>query len=119
MGPLEPLEPRGPSERPLPPAVIPASPDSPHLREAVAAALPTHAQPGGDCSVALNAAMALNALVEKGGAWTYGDLDAFLSAPKAYVPGTKMLFPGFKKPQDRANLILYLHSLSDEPPPLP
>ena len=59
------------------------------------------------------------ALVEKGGAWTYGDLDAFLSAPKAYVPGTKMLFPGFKKPQDRANLILYLHSLSDKPPPLP
>ncbi len=59
------------------------------------------------------------ALVEKGGTWTYGDLDAFLSAPKAYVTGTKMLFPGFKKPQDRANLILYLHSLSDEPPPLP
>jgi len=58
-------------------------------------------------------------LAEKGGAWTYDDLDAFLAAPKTFVPKTKMLFPGLKKPQDRANLILYLHSLSDDPQPLP
>ena len=58
-------------------------------------------------------------LAEKGGTWTYGDLDAFLTAPKAFVPGTKMLFAGLKKPQDRANLILYLRSLSDQPKPLP
>lgn len=59
------------------------------------------------------------ALAEKGGMWTYDDLDAFLTAPKTFVPKTKMLFPGLKKPQDRANLILYLHSLSDDPQPLP
>ena len=58
-------------------------------------------------------------LAEKGGTWTYGDLDAFLTTPKTFVPGTKMLFAGFKKPQDRANLILYLRSLSDQPQPLP
>ncbi|KAL2927663.1 Cytochrome c [Bienertia sinuspersici] len=27
---------------------------------------------------------------------------------KAYIPGTKMVFPGLKKPQDRADLIAYL-----------
>ena len=54
-------------------------------------------------------------LAEKGGTWTHSDLDAFLTAPKIFVPGTKMIFSGVKNPQDRANLILYLHSLSDEP----
>ena len=58
-------------------------------------------------------------MVEKGGAWTYDDLDAFLAAPKTYIPGTKMLFAGLKKPQDRANLIFFLRSLTDKPQPLP
>ncbi len=58
-------------------------------------------------------------MVEKGGTWTYDDLDAFLAAPKTFVPGTKMLFAGIKKPQARANLIFYLHSLSDTAQPLP
>ncbi|HJO88349.1 MAG: cytochrome c family protein [Alphaproteobacteria bacterium] len=54
-------------------------------------------------------------LAEKGGTWTHSDLDAFLTTPKIFVPGTKMMFSGVKNPQDRANLILYLHSLSDKP----
>jgi cytochrome c len=51
--------------------------------------------------------------------WSYAELDAFLTAPKTYAPGTKMTFPGLKKPEDRAAVIAYLRSLSDSPKPLP
>ncbi len=51
--------------------------------------------------------------------WSYAELDAFLAAPKTYVPGTKMTFVGIKKPEERAALIAYLRSLSDSPKPLP
>lgn len=54
-----------------------------------------------------------------GGAWDYESLDAFLTNPKEWAPGTKMAFAGLKKPKDRANLILYLRSLADTPEPLP
>lgn len=54
-----------------------------------------------------------------GGEWTYDALDAFLKRPKEYAPGTKMAFAGLKKPTDRANLIAYLRTLGDNPPPLP
>jgi cytochrome c len=40
--------------------------------------------------------------------WDETTLDKFLANPKAMVPGTKMLFPGLPKPEDRANLIAYL-----------
>jgi len=51
--------------------------------------------------------------------WTYEELDKFLNGPKNYAPGTKMVFAGIKKPEDRAALIAYLRSLSDTPKPLP
>lgn len=51
--------------------------------------------------------------------WTYDNLDAFLTKPKDFAPGTKMSFAGINKPEDRANLMLYLRSLSDSPAPLP
>ena len=54
-----------------------------------------------------------------GGKWDYDSLYVFLKNPQAYLPGTKMSFAGIKKPQDRANLIFYLRSLSDNPLPLP
>ncbi len=44
----------------------------------------------------------------KGGTWTVEALDAFLTKPKAAVPGTKMGFAGLKKPEDRAAVIAYL-----------
>ena len=53
------------------------------------------------------------------GAWGYAELDAFLASPKTYAPGTKMGFPGVKKPADRADLIAYLRTLADTSPPLP
>ena len=53
------------------------------------------------------------------GKWTYEHLDAFLTNPKKFMPGTKMVFVGIKKPGDRADLILYLRSLSENPAELP
>lgn len=56
---------------------------------------------------------------EKGGSWSYEELDHFIENPKAYVKGTKMAFAGLASPTDRANVIAYLHTLSDSPKPLP
>ena len=60
-----------------------------------------------------------NALLEKEGVWDYENLYAFQGDPKGWAPGTKMAFAGIKKPEDRADLILYLHSISPDAPPLP
>ncbi|MCA8880831.1 MAG: c-type cytochrome [Rhodobacteraceae bacterium] len=43
--------------------------------------------------------------------WTDETLDAYLEAPKASVPKTKMSFTGLKSPEDRADVIAYLESL--------
>lgn len=51
--------------------------------------------------------------------WDYATLDVYLTNPKTEVPGNKMAFAGVKKPEDRANLIAYLRSLSANPAPLP
>ncbi|WP_082552566.1 c-type cytochrome [Methylobacterium sp. Leaf456] len=59
------------------------------------------------------------ALKEKGGTWTYEDLDHFLENPKGWVKGTKMAFAGIGSPAERANVVAYLRTLSDSPKPLP
>lgn len=51
--------------------------------------------------------------------WDYENLNAFLANPKKFLPGTKMAFIGVPKAQDRANLIAYLRTQSDNPLPLP
>lgn len=51
--------------------------------------------------------------------WTFQELDTYLIDPKKHVPGTKMVFPGLKKDDERANVIAYLRALSDQPAPLP
>lgn len=51
--------------------------------------------------------------------WTYENLDHFLTSPKGLVKGTAMGFAGVKKTQERADLIAYLRTLSDNPAPLP
>ncbi len=51
--------------------------------------------------------------------WSYENLDAFLAKPKDWAPGTKMAYAGLKKVDDRAELIAYLRSLSNDPQPLP
>jgi cytochrome c len=55
----------------------------------------------------------------KGKPWTYEALNEFITAPKKVVPDTKMTFGGIKKDTDRANLLAYLGSLSDNPVPFP
>ena len=47
----------------------------------------------------------------KGGNWTPEDLVAFVHAPKTFVPGTKMLFPGIADPSELAELLAYLNTL--------
>ena len=51
--------------------------------------------------------------------WTFENLDHFLTNPKGFIPGTAMAFAGLKKPDERANVIAYLRTLSDNPVPLP
>ncbi|HTN98525.1 MAG TPA: cytochrome c family protein [Nordella sp.] len=59
------------------------------------------------------------AMKAKTGKWTYDDLDAFLKSPKGFVPGTAMGFAGISKDSERADVIAYLRSLSENPQPLP
>ena len=59
------------------------------------------------------------ALKDKGGNWTYELLDCFIKNPKKCTPGTKMAYAGLKRDDQRADLIVYLRSLSDDPKPLP
>ena len=43
--------------------------------------------------------------------WTEDVLFAYLKNPQAYIPGTKMVFPGLPSGQDRADVIAYLKSV--------
>jgi cytochrome c len=52
-----------------------------------------------------------DAMKGKGGNWTPEDLAAFVHAPKTFVPGTKMLFPGVADPSELADLLAYLNTL--------
>eukprot|EP00019_Armaparvus_languidus_P011459 CAMPEP_0168584950 /NCGR_PEP_ID=MMETSP0420-20121227/3419_1 /TAXON_ID=498008 /ORGANISM="Pessonella sp." /LENGTH=107 /DNA_ID=CAMNT_0008619799 /DNA_START=40 /DNA_END=363 /DNA_ORIENTATION=+ len=49
---------------------------------------------------------------ESGATWDEPTLFKYLENPKKFIKGTKMAFPGFKKPQDRADVIAYLKSNS-------
>jgi len=52
--------------------------------------------------------------------WTFDEIYDFLKGPQAYLSGTKMTFVGLKAPQDRINVIAYLHTLgSNLPIPAP
>jgi cytochrome c len=51
--------------------------------------------------------------------WTWDAIYAFLGAPSKVVKGTKMTFVGVKKPQDRIDLIAYLHTQGSTAYPVP
>jgi cytochrome c len=71
---------------------------------------PKASQPGFNYSTALKA---------KGGSWTIDDLNQFIANPRGFVPGTNMTFAGIPRTGERADIIAYLNSLSDNPAPLP
>jgi cytochrome c len=51
------------------------------------------------------------ALKSKGGNWDEASLDAFLTSPAKYAPGTRMSFSGLNKPEERKAVIDYLATL--------
>jgi cytochrome c len=59
------------------------------------------------------------ALKAKGGNWTIDDLSQFITNPRGYIPGTNMTFAGIQRGSERADVIAYLNTLSDNPAPLP
>ena len=52
----------------------------------------------------------MKAKAAEGMTWTEENLDAYLADPKGFIPGNKMIFPGIKKPDERADVIAYLKS---------
>lgn len=57
------------------------------------------------------------ALTQVGGRWTHDRLDAWLTRPQAFAPGTRMGFAGIPNDADRADVVAYLVSLSDSTGP--
>jgi cytochrome c len=51
-----------------------------------------------------------DALKGVGGNWDFEGMNKWLTKPSAYAKGTKMNFAGLSKPEDRANLIVYLNA---------
>ena len=71
---------------------------------------PRASEPGFNYSAAMKA---------KGGNWTIDDLNQFINNPRGFIPGTNMTFAGIQRGGERADVIAYLNSLSDNPAPLP
>ena len=59
------------------------------------------------------------ALIAHGKVWSYEEMNSYLLKPQAHIKGTKMAFAGLKKEKDRASVILYMNSKSDNPLPKP
>jgi cytochrome c len=66
-----------------------------------------------------NYSSAMRAFAEQEEIWTYEHLAGFLENPRGYVPGTTMAFAGIRDVQEKANLIAYMRTLSNDPAPLP
>jgi cytochrome c len=60
-----------------------------------------------------------SAMMSKGGTWTYDEIFRFLRSPAGYIPGTKMTFMGLPRSKDRLNVLAFMRSWADKPPPLP
>jgi len=61
-----------------------------------------------------------DALKSKGGTWDWEAMSQWLKSPRNFAPGTKMTFAGLSKPEDRANLLVWLNAQGSNlplPPP--
>ena len=54
-----------------------------------------------------------------GGNWTYESIFKFIAKPSAFMPGTKMSYPGESDPAKRADILAYLKTISDAPVDFP
>jgi cytochrome c len=54
------------------------------------------------------------ALKKAGGTWTETDLDAFLTSPSKFLPGTSKTLIGIRDPTERAQIIAGLKASSDQ-----
>jgi len=59
---------------------------------------------------------AMTAFAAKQPIWDYDHIYMFIAGPQKYLAGTKMTFIGLKLPQDRINVIAYLHTLGSSLP---
>lgn len=59
------------------------------------------------------------ALTAMTGDWTYADLNGYIAHPAFTAPGLAMKMAGIHETNDRAAIIAFLRSLSDNPAPLP
>ncbi len=63
---------------------------------------------------------AMKAFAAKTPKWDYDHVFEFVHGPGKFIPGTKMTYAGMKSPEDRVNIIAYLHTLgSSLPVPAP
>jgi cytochrome c len=58
-------------------------------------------------------------MLAAGGTWTFEELNSFIAHPAQTLPGTEMSFEGLPDEGQRADLIAYLRTLSNNPEPLP
>ena len=62
-----------------------------------------------------------DALRTKGGRWDWDTMNAWLTSPRDFAPGTRMTFAGLSNPQERADVMLFLNghggTLTVPPPP--
>lgn len=60
-----------------------------------------------------------SAMQAKGGNWDYETINEFITKPQGFVKGTKMAFAGLGNAKERADIIAFLRTQNDSPPPLP
>ena len=54
-----------------------------------------------------------DAMKRSGIVWTVDQLMAYLKAPRKYLPGVKMLFPGLPDEKDREDVVAFLATLRE------